>query len=235
MREDRRRFLLAAGGLGVTGLPAARLQGASDEARTDHVEAPVTAPEDLMREHGVLRRLLLVYEEGLRRLAAQRKEVAPDSFHGAASLVRKFVEEYHEVLEEKFIFPEFERRGTLVDLVRTLRRQHQAGRALTREILRDSEPGRFGDVGARRELARACRAFIRMYRPHAAREDTVLFPALGELLSAEALHELGERFEEQEDRLFGEGGFHKTVEQVAAIEKRLGIYDLAQFTPGGAE
>ena len=26
------------------------------------------------------------------------------------------------------------------------------------------------------------------------------------------------------------GGFEKTVEQVAAIEKRLGIYDLAQFT-----
>jgi hypothetical protein len=48
--------------------------------------------------------------------------------------------------------------------------------------------------------------------------------------SAEQLHELGERFEEQEDTLFGEGGFDRTVEQVAAIEKQLGIYDLSQFT-----
>jgi hemerythrin-like domain-containing protein len=70
-----------------------------------------------------------------------------------------------------------------------------------------------------------------MYRPHEAREDTVLFPALHGLLSAEQLHELGEQFEEQEEKLFGEGGFDKTVEQVAAIEKQLGIYDLAQFTP----
>ena len=30
---------------------------------------------------------------------------------------------------------------------------------------------------------------------------------------------------------FGEEGFEKMVDRVAAIEKRLGIYDLAQFTP----
>ena len=47
---------------------------------------------------------------------------------------------------------------------------------------------------------------------------------------AKRLKELGEQFEKEEDRLFGEEGFVKTVEQVAAIEKQLGIYDLAQFT-----
>lgn len=36
---------------------------------------------------------------------------------------------------------------------------------------------------------------------------------------------------EKEHRVFGEEGFQKTVEGVAAIEKQLGIYDLAQFTP----
>jgi hypothetical protein len=45
------------------------------------------------------------------------------------------------------------------------------------------------------------------------------------------LAELGEQFEKEEDRLFGDEGFEKTVDQVAAIEKQLGIYDLAQFTP----
>jgi len=69
-----------------------------------------------------------------------------------------------------------------------------------------------------------------MYRPHEAREDTVLFPALHKLVPAKRLKELGEQFEKEEDRLFGEEGFEKTVDQVAAIEKQLGIYDLAQFT-----
>src|SRR5262249_44587442 len=72
---------------------------------------------------------------------------------------------------------------------------------------------------------------IRMYRPHEAREDTVLFPALHGLLSARQMRELGERFEQEEDRLFGEGGFQRIVGQVAEIERQLGVYDLAQFTP----
>jgi hemerythrin-like domain-containing protein len=80
-------------------------------------------------------------------------------------------------------------------------------------------------------MVRATQAFIRMYRPHEAREDTVLFPAFRKIVSAKRLQELGEQFEKEEDRLFGEEGFEKTVEQVASIEKQLGIYDLAQFTP----
>ena len=32
-------------------------------------------------------------------------------------------------------------------------------------------------------------------------------------------------------RLFGEDGFERMVDKVAGIEKKLGIYDLAQFTP----
>src|SRR5262249_49017001 len=79
-------------------------------------EADISAPEDLMREHGVLDRILLIYEEGLRRLAAQQ-EVSPDVFQQAAALVRSFVEDYHEHLEETFIFPQFEPTHELVDLV----------------------------------------------------------------------------------------------------------------------
>ena len=45
------------------------------------------------------------------------------------------------------------------------------------------------------------------------------------------MKELGEQFEKEEDRLFGDEGFERTVDQVAAVEKQLGIYDLDQFTP----
>ncbi len=43
--------------------------------------------------------------------------------------------------------------------------------------------------------------------------------------------ELGDIFEGKELKLFGKDGFEKTVAQVAEMEKRLGIYELAQFTP----
>jgi hypothetical protein len=70
-----------------------------------------------------------------------------------------------------------------------------------------------------------------MYRPHAAREDTVLFPALRRIVSGQEYGALGKEFEEQEHRLFGEDGFAKVVDEVAQLERRLGIEDLALFTP----
>ena len=36
-----------------------------------------------------------------------------------------------------------------------------------------------------------------------------------------------------EHQLFGENGFEEIVGRVAAIEKSLGIYDIAHFTPQG--
>src|SRR5216683_903638 len=87
----------------------------------------VTAPEDLMKEHGVLNRCLLIYEEGVRRLRA-REEIAPEVFLHTGTLIRHFVEQYHEKNEEKYIFPQFKRAGKLTDLVNTLLTQHKAGR-----------------------------------------------------------------------------------------------------------
>jgi hemerythrin-like domain-containing protein len=75
------------------------------------------------------------------------------------------------------------------------------------------------------------RQFIRMYSPHEAREDTVLFPAFRGIVSAHEFDSLGEEFEKKEDELFGDDGFFKVVDQVAEIEKKLGIYDLSKFTP----
>jgi hemerythrin-like domain-containing protein len=222
--NDRRMFLRTAGTMGL----AASASGAAMIRPDDKEE--VGATEDLMREHGVLNRILLIYQEGLRRLHG-KEDVPPEMFHKSADLVRRFVEDYHEKLEENFIFPEFEKQQKLVDLVKTLRSQHQAGRVVTDVILRESTPDRFTKKENQHELVAATEAFIRMYRPHEAREDTVLFPTLRKIVSAKKIKELGEQFEKEEDRLFGEEGFEKTVDHVAAIEKQLGIYDLGQFTP----
>lgn len=162
---DRRLFLTAVPlGLAVTlpGLASAR----DDDKKKD--EEDVGATEDLMREHGVLNRVLLVYEEGLRRLGA-KEEVPPEVFRATATLVRKFVEDYHEKLEENFIFPAFEKKQTLTDLVKVLKRQHDAGRKLTDVILREAADDRFKREDGRTALVAACEAFIRMYRPHGPR------------------------------------------------------------------
>ena len=70
-----------------------------------------------------------------------------------------------------------------------------------------------------------------MYRPHAAREDTVVFPAFHSAVNDKEFDAIGEQMEKQEHKLFGEGGFAKIVEAVAEEERALDIYELDLFTP----
>lgn len=224
---NRRNFVIVSG-LATSGIIAATTPLA--RAAEDEDEAGVTAPEDLMREHGVLNRVLLIYEECLRRLPSDG-ELVSGAFRDASSIVRAFIEDYHGMMEEKYLFPEFEKKNRLVELVRTLKEQHKAGRSLTDLIMKNSAADQFRKQDRQRELEKAAREFVRMYRPHEAREDTVLFPALRSVTSPARVAEMGEQFEEIEHKMLGEEGFEKTVDKVAAIEKTLGINDLSQFTP----
>jgi hemerythrin-like domain-containing protein len=188
-------------------------------------DAEVNPGEDLMQEHGVLQRLLLIYDDVARRLETGQA-VDTGVAAAAARIVYRFVENYHERAEETHVFPLLERHKTLVPLVRLLKLQHARGREVTARILELSRSG-----GGGLALAQTLRTFERMYRPHAAREDTVLIPAFRKLLGRNAYRELGERMEDDEHRLLGDHGFEQTVDEVERLEGALGIGDLAQFTP----
>jgi hemerythrin-like domain-containing protein len=189
----------------------------------------VSPAEDLMREHGVLARILLIYDEISLRLG-KGGNYPSAVLTNAAGLVRRFVEDYHEKLEEDHVFPRFVKAGKLVDLVNVLLEQHQAGRRLT-ERIRNLGSLSTLNPAENKDLLKNLGLFARMYRPHKSREDTVLFPAFHSVVSPREYDSLGEKFEEHEDKLFGEHGFEKVVEQVAGLEKSLGIHELSQFTP----
>lgn len=195
-------------------------------------EPEIGPVEDLMREHGGLRRILLIYGELMHRVSVNEDDHL-QALTESSRIVRSFVEDYHEKLEEDFVFPRFRNKGKLADLSEVLYRQHRAGRRLTDTILRLATPDALGNVDNRRRLSDTMGSFIRMYRPHAAREDTVLFPAFHRITAGASYEELGERFEQKEKELFGEKGFETIIGRIEAIEKTLGIYDLSQFTPQG--
>lgn len=193
-------------------------------------EVPVTPPEDLMREHGVLKRVLLMYREGIRRLQAD-DETPVHAINAGAGIIRSFIEDYHEHLEEQYVFPPLEQANKLADTTAVLRTQHQRGRTITDRVLAATAAAAASDKPAREALIQGMAAFIRMYEPHEAREDTVVFPALRDVVPAAQFRDLAEMFEDEEHRRFGQRGFEGVVDNVADIEKSLGIYDLSQFTP----
>jgi len=191
-------------------------------------EDDVTPTEDLMREHGVLRRVMYLYDEATRRFEAH-EDVPLDALARGAQIIRHVIEDYHEKLEENFLFPRFEKAGKLADLTATLRKQHAAGRDLTAQILAFAKAP-LGEPD-RAKLIAALKSFNHMYRAHAAREDTVLFPALHSIVGKHEYDEMGEQFEAKETEMLGDHGFEHAVEAVGKLEASFGVEDLAKLTP----
>lgn len=234
----RRRLLLLGGALAAVAAPAllttpafAERRGIGGERKKgeEKKDEEVTPPEDLMREHGVLDRVLLLYEAGIRKFSSN-EDFDPGLITQSAEVIHDFINNYHEKSEEEHVFPRFKKAGKMTDLVDILLRQHDAGRKVTENILRLAPSGR-SNADDRKQLVSAMQSFITMYRPHAAREDTDLFPKLKDVVSSNEYDAMAEDFEKKEHELFGEDGFEKMAARVAQLEQQMGIHDLNQFTP----
>jgi len=191
----------------------------------------VSATEDLMREHGVLRRILVVYRAAAPMLRAGAAGFDAGALAEAASLFQTFGEDYHErKLEEQHIFPAVQKAGGEAGaLVATLLAQHDRGREITAFVRAKCAGGKLA-TGDAEPLARALEGFARMYEAHTAYEDTIVFQAWRKSLSKSQLDEAGDQFEDIEKAQFKGDGFDLAVDQVAKIEQRLGLHDLAGFT-----
>jgi hemerythrin-like domain-containing protein len=226
--HPRREFLRKSAFIGtlagITGM------GLVTSCKEEKEEDEISPAEDLMREHGVLNRIMMIYDNCRARLV-NKEEFQIDALTNSAHIIRSFIEDYHEQLEEKFLFPRFVNANKLVDLVQVLYVQHHAGRILTDQILNMGNVNSLKNPDDTLKLINLLDTFNRMYRPHESREDTVLFPNLRKIVSRNEYDSLGEDFEDQEHKLFGADGFEGVVEKVAAIEKQLGIYDISSFTP----
>lgn len=235
--EITKRNLILIGGSTALATTAGLMRSARSEGVGEKLKEVVTGkkgeevspPEDLMREHGVLDRVLLMYEAGMRKFAS-REGFDPALLKQSGEIIRDFINDYHEKSEETHVFPRFRKAGKMVDLVDTLLRQHEAGRKLTQTIVRLAPSSR-DNADDRNQLVSSMQSFITMYRPHAAREDTDLFPKLKDVVSANEYDAMAEDFEKEEHRLFGKDGFEKMAARVAQLEQQMGVHDLSQFTP----
>lgn len=227
---DRREFMTGIAATGVV-LFSSSARAAEEKKKEGGKgeEEGIPPTEDLMREHGVLRRILLVYDEAARRLPADDAVVSVVG--SAAGIVRRFVEGYHEKLEEEFVLPKLEKAGKLIDMAKIIRVQHAAGRKLTESISKNTKAGKGASAEQRRAIVADMQSFAHMYTAHAAWEDTDIFPAYRSMFTEAELDKLGDQFEDQEHKLLGSSGFEGSLKEVKDLEKALGIHDLAKYTP----
>ncbi|HEX2672866.1 MAG TPA: hemerythrin domain-containing protein [Polyangiaceae bacterium] len=236
-QEARRSFLTLAGASTLLAACRKDTRIYPEPARATPARPPeeddareVGATEDLMREHGVIRRILVVYRLSAARLRSEPTSVPLDAVQRAAKLMHGFGEEYHEKqLEEAHLFPAVRAAGGAAAAeLQTLLDQHRRGREITDYILVATQKP-LATVAD--PLARVLDSFALMYEEHAAREDTIVFPAWKKALSPAQLDEMGELFEDIEHRTFGKDGFDDAVQQVTAIEHTLSLVPGALTAP----
>src|SRR5207247_10171580 len=97
MAIDRRHFLLGAGPALLPAATPPKPRQARPASRKKEEEEEVTPTEDLMREHGVLKRVLLIYDEVRRRMAANAAS-PPEAVPGRAPVTGSSIEPYPEAL-----------------------------------------------------------------------------------------------------------------------------------------
>jgi hemerythrin-like domain-containing protein len=224
-----RRQWLAISGTAALALAGPGIRAGAAAESTQEPEVP--AAEDLMREHGILRRVLLVYSEAATRLTNDDAELPAAELGRAAALFRRFGEDYHErVLEEKHVFPLLiDQGGERAALAQTLTDQHERGREINAYVSFVTADGAVSPAD-RAPLAGALVGFVRMYQHHAAIEDTVAFPEWKKLVTPSQYSELSEQFEDLEHRMLGEDAFEEAVREISVIEAAFGLADLSALT-----
>jgi len=230
--NSTRRELLQRGALVLTSTALTASSISAFAQKAEEAEPEVTATEDLMREHGVIRRALLVYAELADKIRKSPASVDAAALHKTAQLFRTFGEDYHErMLEERHIFPIVRRmKGEAAKYPDILVAQHNRGREITEYTLSVTNAPKISVLHAE-PLARVFEQFVRMYENHAAREDTIVFPAWKTNFTNKQLDELSDQFEDIEHKMFGKDGFEDAEKTISGIEANFGFTDISQFTP----
>jgi len=224
-RITDRRGLLRAGMAGGLLFAAPVAPALAQEKKKPEAGPP---PEQLMRGHAVLARILLIYESGLRR-TGQGEDIDPAVFARAAEIAKRFIHDHQEKMEDELVFARFRKAGRMVELVSVLMEQHAAGARLTDRILAGAPQAR--NKEPREAMGRDVQALVAMYRPHMAREATDVFPTLRHLVNSDEYAEIADEMAKRERQVAGADGFEKIAKQVAEVEGVIGLKDIGVFTP----
>lgn len=179
---------------------------------------PLGASEASALGHGPIERILLVCEEALRRRPG-RPSIPVDVVMRACELTGRYVERYHQSLEEGFVFPSIEKCGDLSSAVRTLREQHEQMRKLTDHVMGLCKEVSPGDLDSGLTLAQGLSRLVLLYRTHLALEDDVVLPAFLEELANH--RNLSEPYMKAARRLAGASALKDMAARLGLLEQEL--------------
>jgi hemerythrin-like domain-containing protein len=184
----------------------------------------MSANEDLMMEHGLLSRLLLILDDLTKKINLDIT-INTQLIKITLMIIRKFFQDHHEKTEEKYIFPRLINTVHNDDVLELIN-QHKVARCLVDSIILDLDDN--VDI---RLISQKLRELIDMYKIHEARENSVIFNAFRKSISSQEYDQLEKIMDDEEEELLGENAYERVLNLVIMIEKKLNIHDLKTKTP----
>ncbi|BAI63026.1 conserved hypothetical protein [Methanocella paludicola SANAE] len=189
----------------------------------------VSAPEALSREHAMLTRLLLAIDNVVDSALDDRStDLSP--INSAANAIQKVVADHHMAFEEESVYPRMEQIDYLSSMTETLEGQHDDARVVNKMVLDLTRGGKVKGKSEMDELALLTKSFKDMITAHAAWEETVIFPAMYDLLPERDMDDINKQFMEAEQRLLGNKGIVEIYRAIDNIEEAAGTHDLSMYT-----
>src|ERR1035437_5467385 len=176
-----------------------------------------TPIEVLEAEHRVIQKMMA----GMSVLAEQIEGGGPVDvalLERIEVFLRTFADRCHHGKEENFLFPALIRRGVPSHgcPIGGLTMEHQKGRVMVGELADAIRGYAAGESPARENLIKSLRALVAFYPSHIWKEDYLLFPLAGKVLTPQDQQELMDKFETVERELGIEGheGFDKVATEL---------------------
>ena len=181
--------------------------------------------EELEAEHRFIHKMVA----GMSVLAEQLEggeAVDVSLLESIVVFLRTFADRCHHGKEENFLFPALIRRGVPSHgcPIGGLTMEHQKGRVMVGELADAIRGYAAGEPPARENLIKRLRALVAFYPSHIWKEDYLLFPLAGKVLTPEDQQELRDKFVtvERELGLDVLEGFDKVV---AKLERKVSGID----------
>jgi hemerythrin-like domain-containing protein len=142
------------------------------------------------------------------------------------AFLRTFADRCHHGKEGSFLFPALIRRGVPSHgcPIGGLTMEHQKGRVMVGELADAIRGYAAGEPPARENLVKSLRALVAFYPSHIWKEDYLLFPLAGKVLTPEDQQELRDKFETVEREL-GLGVLEGFDRVVAELERKVSGID----------
>jgi hemerythrin-like domain-containing protein len=189
----------------------------------------VSAPEALSREHAMLTRLLLAIDNVVNNALEDRNtDLSP--INSAARVIDNVVASHHMVFEEQSVYPRMEQIDYLSSLTETLEGQHDDARVVNDLVLELTKSGKIKGQSELDELTLLTKSFKDMITAHAAWEETIIFPAMYDLLPERDMNDFNRKFMEAEKKLLDGKGPEELYRELDTIEEAAGTHDLAMYT-----